>query len=85
MLTPLMEHRGLSGLPRRLACLVHLVRFVQPKNQTDRPHEQDRLAEFFSILLVEQDGIERGSVHMQAIGVLNETELLEPIHKETHS
>jgi len=32
-----------------------------------------------------EDGIEGGSVHMQAIGVLNESELLEPIHKETHS
>ena len=37
-----------------LVDLVHLVSFVQPKNQTDRPNrpdEQDRLADFFSILL----------------------------------
>ena len=73
--------------------LVHLVGLIQPNNRdrpnrrdrSNRPHEQDRLADFFSILLGEQDGIEGGSVHMQAIGVLNESELLEPIHKETHS
>ena len=66
---------------------VHLVGLIQPNNRDrpNRPHEQDRLADFFSILLVEQDGIEEGSVHMQAIGVLNESELLEPIHEETHS
>ena len=69
---------------------VHLVGLVQPNNRDrrdrpDRPHEQVRLADLFSILLVEQDGIEGGSVHVQAVGVLNEAELLEPIHKETHS
>jgi hypothetical protein len=73
-----------------LVSLVHLVGLIQPNNRDrpdrpNRPHEQDRLADFFSILLVEQDGIEEGSVHMQAIGVLNESELLEPIHEETHS
>ncbi len=69
---------------------VHLVGLVQPNNRDrrdrpDRPHEQVRLADLFSILLVEQDGIEGGSVHVQAVGVLNEAELLEPIQKETHS
>jgi hypothetical protein len=32
-----------------------------------------------------EDSTEGGSVHMQAIGVLNEAELFEPIHKEAHS
>ena len=38
---------GLSGY---LVCLVHLVSLMQP-NKPDRPNEQDRLADFFSILL----------------------------------
>ena len=38
---------GLSGY---LVCLVHLVSPMQP-NKPDRPNEQDRLADFFSILL----------------------------------
>ena len=46
---------------------------------------REMLADFLGTLLAEQDGIEWGSVHMQAIGVLNESELLEPIHKKTHS
>ena len=37
-----------------------------------------------SVFLIEQDGIEAGFVHTQAVGVLNEAELLEPIHEETH-
>ena len=32
-----------------------------------------------------KDDIQKGSVHMQAVGVLNEAELLESIQKETDS
>jgi hypothetical protein len=41
---------GLSGY---LVCLVHLVRLMQPNkpDRPNRPNEQDRLANFFSILL----------------------------------
>ena len=41
---------GLSG---DLVCLVHLVSRVQPNkpDRPNRPNEQDRLADFFSILL----------------------------------
>jgi hypothetical protein len=36
-----------------LVCLVHLVGLMQPNkpDRPNRPHEQDRLADFFSILL----------------------------------
>jgi len=36
-----------------LVCLVHLVSLVQPNkpDRPNRPNEQDRLADFFSILL----------------------------------
>ncbi len=42
---------GLSGY---LVCLVHLVILIQPNkpDRRNRPNEQDRLADFFSILLV---------------------------------
>jgi hypothetical protein len=41
---------GLSGY---LVCLVHLVSLIQPNkpDRPNRPNEQDRLADFFSILL----------------------------------
>jgi hypothetical protein len=40
---------GLSGY---LVCLVHLVSLLQPNklDRPNRPNEQDRLADFFSIL-----------------------------------
>jgi hypothetical protein len=43
------------GLPGYLVCLVHLVSLVQPNkpDRPNRPNEQDRLVDFFSILLVE--------------------------------
>jgi hypothetical protein len=42
-----------SGLPGYLVCLVHLVSLIQPNkpDRPNRPNEQDRLADFFSILL----------------------------------
>ena len=42
---------GLSGY---LVCLVHLVSLTQPikPDRLNRPNEQDRLADFFSILPV---------------------------------
>ena len=41
---------GLSGY---LVCLVHLVSLMQPNkpDRSNRPNKQDRLADFFSILL----------------------------------
>ena len=54
-------------------CLVHLVSFVQPKNQTDqpnqtdrpnRPNEQDGLVDFFSILYVQTT--EHGMVRFES-------------------
>jgi hypothetical protein len=41
---------GLSGY---LVCLVHLVSLIQPNkpDRPNRPNEQDRLVDFFSILL----------------------------------
>jgi hypothetical protein len=41
---------GLSGY---LVCLVHLVSPIQPNkpDRPNRPHEQDRLADFSSVLL----------------------------------
>jgi hypothetical protein len=43
---------GLSGY---LVCLVHLVSLLQPNkpDRPNRPNEQDRLADCFSILLVD--------------------------------
>lgn len=43
-------------------------------------HEQESLP-----VLRSKDDLEEGSVHMQAVGVLNESELFEPIQKETDS
>ena len=42
-----------SGLSGYLVCLVHLVSLMPPHkpDRPNRPHEQDRLADFFSILL----------------------------------
>jgi hypothetical protein len=42
------------GLSRYLICLVHLVSLIQSNkpDRPNRPNEQDRLADFFSILLV---------------------------------
>jgi hypothetical protein len=44
------DKTGLSGY---LVCLIHLVSLMQPNkpDRPNRPHEQDRLADFFSILL----------------------------------
>jgi hypothetical protein len=44
---------GLSGY---LVCLVHLVRLMQPNkpDRPNRPNEQERLADFFSILLTQR-------------------------------
>ena len=59
------EECGLAGCGKTwLVCfvylvdLVYLVSFVQPNKQDkpDRPNEQDRLADFFSILLMCGDG-----------------------------
>jgi hypothetical protein len=40
------------GLSSCLVCLVHLVSLIQPNkpDRLNRPNEQDRLADFFSIL-----------------------------------
>jgi hypothetical protein len=38
------------GLSSCLVCLVHLVSLIQP-NKPNKPNEQDRLTDFFSILL----------------------------------
>ena len=40
----------------RPVCLVHLVSLMQP-NKPDRPNEQDRLADFFSVLLETQEAV----------------------------
>ena len=42
-----------SGLSGYLVCLVHLVSLMPPHkpDRPNRPHEQDRLVDFFSILL----------------------------------
>jgi hypothetical protein len=37
-----------------VVCLVQLVSFIQP-NKPDKPNKQDRLADFFSILLETQE------------------------------
>jgi hypothetical protein len=41
------------GLSSCLVCLVHLVSLIQPNkpDRPNRPNEQDRLTDFFSILL----------------------------------
>jgi hypothetical protein len=45
--------RDKPGLSGYLVCLVHLVSLIQPNkpDRPNRPNEQDRLADFFSILL----------------------------------
>ena len=46
-------HPGRAGLSGYLVCMVHLVSLFQP-HKPDRPNrtnEQDKLADFFSILL----------------------------------
>ena len=50
--------------PVCLVCLVHLVSLMQPNkpdrpNRPNRPNEQDRLADFFSILLASQENLRR--------------------------
>jgi hypothetical protein len=47
---------GLSGY---LVCLVHLVSLMQPNkpDRPNRPNEQDRLADFYSILLETQETV----------------------------
>jgi len=47
---------GLSGY---LVCLVHLVSLMQPNkpDRPNRPNEQDKLADFFSILLEATGGL----------------------------
>ena len=47
------------GLSDYLVCLVHLVSLMQPNkpDRPNRPNEQDRLADFFSIL-IETDSVE---------------------------
>jgi hypothetical protein len=49
---------GLSGY---LVCLVHLVSRFQPNkpDRPNRPNEQDKLADFFSILLEKHEGREK--------------------------
>ena len=44
---------GKPGLSGYLVCLVHLVSLMQPNkpDRPNRPNEQDRLVDFFSILL----------------------------------
>ena len=71
---------AIGGTPSALLTSENFLRYVEALNDA-----RTLLADCFSVLQVEQDGIEGGSVHMQAIGVLNEAELLEPIHKKTHS
>ena len=46
-------HPGRAGLSGYLVCMVHLVSLMQPHkpDRSNRPNEQDRPADFFSILL----------------------------------
>src|SRR5882762_10880238 len=46
-------HPGRAGLSGYLVCMVHLVSLIQPHkpDRPNRPDEQDRPADFFSILL----------------------------------
>ena len=78
-----------------LVGLVYPVHFVQPntrdrpnrpdkRDRPNRPNEQDRLAACFSILLVVEDDIEEGAVHMDATVVLQEAQLSELIHEKTY-
>ena len=42
-------------------CLVHLVSLMQPNkpDRPNRPNEQDRLVDFFNIMLVKQENVRR--------------------------
>ena len=62
----MLAHENFDGphvwdKPGRSSCLVHLVRLIQPNkpDRPNRPNEQDRLADFFSILLEQRRGIGR--------------------------
>jgi hypothetical protein len=52
---------GKPGLSGYLVCQVHLVSLIQPNkpDRPNRPNEQDRLADFSSILLEQRRGVGR--------------------------
>ena len=47
------------------------------------PIARVRLELMFSILLIVEDNIEEGTVHVQPAIIVNKAELAEPIHEET--
>jgi hypothetical protein len=62
----MLAHENFDGphvldKPGLSSCLVHMVSLMQPNkpDRPNRPNEQDRLADFFSILLEQQSGIGR--------------------------
>lgn len=54
-----------------------------PMSCVSSPIARVRLELMFSILLIVEDDIEEGTVHVQPAIIVNKAELAEPIHEET--
>jgi hypothetical protein len=68
--------------------MVHLVRFIQANKQTDQANRRAVLLMlangFITRLVVQENDTKEGAVHVDATIVLQEAQLPELIHEETH-